>query len=561
MKKENTFLLYAIVVFTGFLLITNFFIPITYAINDDTTMKAIAAGTISGVPDGHLIFVKYSLGVIIAFLYKILGGIDWYGCTMLGIILICVLLFAVRVKRLFKNNYVYGILSLLAVFIIVIFENYVSFQFTVVSAIAAATAIFYYNTIDSKKEICWTEYIIVIILALISFCVRYETFIMALPFAGISFLFKDVKWKEKIIVGLLLLFGLGAITITENLAYASSDWQNYREYTKIRSRVYDYHGIPNYEKNKDFYDWLGMNEYDVENLQSYNLYLVEDVEDGIIQKIADYNAEKHEEKTIVQQTKEVLRKLIKGYFLNSSVLINGLAKIILIANIWFEIRNKRKTVWANILFFCLDIVLIFYLACQGRMVERVTTALFMIEFYSVLSIWCEEHQDKIERLLKNKLSKIILCGMIVLSTFMIFDVYNNQKSQYNKNLEWEELQSFFAENSSNIYFVNAFDICRYTDNFNIFEKNSLKNYIKLGEWSSFSPVEQAELNRNEIMEVDEAIIQNENIYLIFERPSEALTNHYLEKYESVEWIVVDEVRVNGKNMSVYKLQGEKNDKL
>lgn len=66
----------------GFLIISRIFIPITYAVNDDTTMKAIASGAMSGSPDGHLIFVKYALGVVIALLYRLFGEIDWYGCVI-----------------------------------------------------------------------------------------------------------------------------------------------------------------------------------------------------------------------------------------------------------------------------------------------------------------------------------------------------------------------------------------------------------------------------------------------------------------------------------------------
>ena len=232
-----------------------------------------------------------------------------------------------------------------------------------------------------------------------------------------------------------------------------------------------------------------------------------------------------------------------------------LAKMVILANLWFEFKNRRKTGWLNLLFLAVEAALVVYLALDGRILTRVMTALFLIEFYSALSIWCREHQECMGMMLKSKISKLALVGMVVLSGFMIFDVYENQKVQYEDNLEWEKLQAFYQMNSENVYFTNTYYIWQYTDNFNVFEKNTLKNYSKLGEWSSFSPVEDEELNRYGITDVDEALIEKENVYLIYEEPFEAITDHYLEQYNGVEWNQVDEVIIAGETVPVYKLQG------
>ena len=50
-------------------------------------MRNVAAGVITGMPDAHLLHVKYCLGLLIASLYRIAPGLDWYGLTMIGIIM------------------------------------------------------------------------------------------------------------------------------------------------------------------------------------------------------------------------------------------------------------------------------------------------------------------------------------------------------------------------------------------------------------------------------------------------------------------------------------------
>ena len=69
------------------------------------------------------------------------------------------------------------------------------------------------------------------------------------------------------------------------------------------------------------------------------------------------------------------------------------------------------------------------------------------------------------------------------------------------------------------------------------------------------PVEDEELKRYGITDVDKALIEKENVYLIYEEPFDAITDHYLEQYNDVEWNQVDELIIAGKTMPVYKLQG------
>ena len=260
---------------------TRFFVPMLYAVNDDVIMRTIASGELTGTPDGHLIYVQYAVGVMIAFLYKIYKHIDWYGCFMQLVLFFCTGLLVWRAKKIFKDNIFFGIVTLFAVFMVAIFENIVCFQFTVVSAVAGAAAIFYYWTIDTNQKNYRREYLIVLLLAWLSFGLRGNVFIMALPFAGIAFLFKNTKWKEKLILCALLFAGLLSITVIEKAAYATPEWDNYYDFNEYGTvPLYDYYGFPSYEENKEFYESIGLQEYDLKNLEEYNLYFVDGIDEG-----------------------------------------------------------------------------------------------------------------------------------------------------------------------------------------------------------------------------------------------------------------------------------------
>ena len=70
-------------------------------------------------------------------------------------------------------------------------------------------------------------------------------------------------------------------------------------------------------------------------------------------------------------------------------------------------------------------------------------------------------------------------------------------------------------------------------------------------------MEDAELERYGIEDVASALVDKDNVYLIYEGPFDAITNSYADQYKEVEWIQVDEVIIAGESMPVYKLQGVK----
>ena len=146
--------------------------------------------------------------------------------------------------------------------------------------------------------------------------------------------------------------------------------------------------------------------------------------------------------------------------------------------------------------------------------------------------------------------------MICLTLFMTAEVCQNQQIKYQRNLEWETLQAFCRDNPENVYFTNTYYVVRYTDNFQVFRKSYLKNCSRLGEWTTFSPVDNAEMKRYGIDKVDKAFIEQENVYLIFESPASWVDAHYLGEYGSIQWIEVDQAPMGQGYMPVYKLQAK-----
>lgn len=233
---------------------------IVYSINDDLAMLDIAAGTFSGRPDGHLIFIKYPLGFIISLLFLVNRHVDWYGLTLLGYLLLCLALIVFRVldSAVTTRQKIGGLLAVGAGFLLFGINLVTDIQFTTTAGALAATAIFWlFTTPAANPSRLLFENSVTAWLLLSAFCVRANVFYLALPFALVLFLIRYAdpgrrrlrNWQLPVVVAA----GIGLILLIELAAYATPAWQQYKAYNVARSQLFDYHDMPEYTGNEAFY--------------------------------------------------------------------------------------------------------------------------------------------------------------------------------------------------------------------------------------------------------------------------------------------------------------------
>ena len=123
-------------------------VPFIYDINDDVAMRNVAAGVITGAPDAHLLHIKYLLGLVISGLYQCFPGLDWYGLTMIGVVLLsfalCLYRGLVSEKGIFWKIIYAGIGLLLMTALGT--QHVSAFQWTTAAGIAGAAGIFLFYT-------------------------------------------------------------------------------------------------------------------------------------------------------------------------------------------------------------------------------------------------------------------------------------------------------------------------------------------------------------------------------------------------------------------------------
>lgn len=546
-----------------YLLIIMQVIPITYAINDDVAMRDIASGSLTGTPDYHLIFIKAAFGWVLTGLYRCFEGIDWYGCVFLGMMVLCCGILLERwnswcIQKDKKPWYIIGwyVIGITGILL----EHMLNFQFTVTAAILAGTAIFLYGTTGREDNNFYGRTGSVLILLWLSFCVRSDVLFMAVPFGGLLFLAKADSIKRKVITALIAMVGLLGIMVFEKEAYGSEEWQAYLSYNDERSMVYDYYGVPAYEENREFYEKIGLKEYDVENLKRYNLCFVNDLETGKMHQIAGYAKEQYfAENSLGKRMKAGIKAALKGELDPENLLLNGLTKFVIGFNIFLSLkRKKKKEFLTNLGFLLCEGGLISYLGLQGRFPTRVGTALFLIELGSAAALLYQEELGT-ESLdwRKNKVRLSYITGaLILLFGARLFSIKQKQQKMYQYNREYEILQDFYQEHEENVYFIAEWFVSGYSDIFHLQRKNSKANGFEMGGWLALSPIYEEELRQNGIeCSADEAIIENENVYVILVAPSSKIEAHYEEKYHDIMWEQKDCAPVFSTEVPVFKIIG------
>ncbi len=571
-QKNSTGLLCAAAAALYFLLIF-ILIPFTYGINDDMTLRDIASGAVSGTPDGHLIYVQYVLGKLISLLYMAVQGIDWYALVWLGLMLFCFGLLLYRTAalcRCIKRSLLAGLFGALVLFTLVYLDYFVNFQYTIVASITGGTAVFFYFTMDPEKPLYvrLREYAVIALLAWITYCIRSQVFMLAVPFGAVLFLGKKkIRIAEKAMFLAAVLAGIFVVFIIERGAYSSQEWKDFRNFNQARTEIYDYYGVPPYSENEAFYESIGMEECDVVNLERYRLYFTDGLETGKLEETAEY-AEKlwKETQTPIQRVKNGIKLAAKGFGAESNLLVNIAAKLFLAAVLIRGWKRRRKDFWMGGSLLLIEGALWLYLGCEGRLPDRVGAALLITEFSCALALLFHGCMDEGKEVSLVK-SRVLAAGFFVLAAAVcglhIASVREERMSAARRNEEFERFNAYFAEHSENVYFYPVDFSGDYTENLRIFRSFEVSNGFPLGGWLTFSPLREAGLGKYGIQEVDKALIEKDNIYLVMTSASSRIDEHYLQKDIEIKWEQTDQAPVFQTEVPVWKLsaEGETNDDI
>lgn len=559
-KNKKWAALWAISSSILFLIVCICGIPFMYQVCDDKYLMQFASGQYTGEPSDYMIHIRFPISYVYSFLYKVIVGVDWYGTIMIGMQLICVSLLMYKVLKKIDSNkakaivvaLVYGLMFSMWV------TEIVSITYTTSAAFLGLTAIVWYAISDHKIK----DYIFCILLMVITYNIRYETFYMVVPFAGVIWLYDFIMSKKKmqpILFAVGVGVGLLAVIGFDNHMYGSEEWKHLFAYNGKRILLYDYYhdDLLDYEKYKSVYNELGMDETDRDIIESYDVTLVPELQDQIQELV---NAHK-EERSIGERLKTDVKTIFSGVLMGNK-LVTLLTALVWMFTLILLIKYKD---WIRVRLACgfigLQIVLWLYLGFRGRVMTRVSRS--MMFMFSIMALLCIYYfwQDKKEEIQWNHIPKYVyvVCGIILIGTSSV-----SYAKQRNINIDsysrtnYYDVESYCNAHSDNFYFVDLYSISDYEGgyHYNFFNKNEYVNFAMLGDWMGYSPLFWQKLNDKGITNIQDSIFKKDgNVYVIASTDKDM---SFIEKLrDNVTCNVIDTINSSqGIVYNVYQFQAE-----
>ena len=296
-----------------------------YDLNDDVLMKDIMAGVYTGEPEGHNIQMLWLISAFVSLLYRLVGGLPWYGLFLCFCQYGSLALIAHRSLEFCRTKKGKALLLLMEglLFVGLFLNHLTAVQYTLVCTLMASAAAFLFMTTDitlpAGKFV--RKNMGVILMVALAYLIRSEMLLLVLPMicaAGV------IKWgsedriftweharKYLTVIGAILA-GIAVGQVSHMVAYGSYEWQKFTEYFDNRTELYDFQTIPEYEANREFYDSIGLAESERELLSNYNFGLDEKIDEKLLGEIAVYAAAtRSEEKPFLTNLRESMGNYVR----------------------------------------------------------------------------------------------------------------------------------------------------------------------------------------------------------------------------------------------------------
>ncbi|HOU68996.1 MAG TPA: hypothetical protein PKW49_10565 [Paludibacteraceae bacterium] len=196
----------------------------------------ISSGYSGNAPDGHLVFINYLYGIIVASLYKTFLGVEWYTllfCIIHIFSLSCILYMIVRSKKDLVGKIVFGVLLYVIELRIIVL-----FQFTTTAALCAFTGLCLLLKPTTKRIVVGMPFF------LLGTLIRFDAAMLVSLLIVPLFLYKafvdNSLFKTYIWVGCVCLFVAFSLKQIDVLIYSSNEqWYYYKEYNEERGKIND----------------------------------------------------------------------------------------------------------------------------------------------------------------------------------------------------------------------------------------------------------------------------------------------------------------------------------
>lgn len=543
-------------------------LPFYLELNDDALIQALSSGAFTGVPETHNIQMLFPGSLLLSLLYRLAGGIPWYGLLLLFLQALCVLLVLRQVFfRIRKgSDRVAAMILASGLFLTALYQHFLFLTYTFTAGMLSATAVLLIlndgdgkGTRGEKRKVAEREpnnRPLAIILVVIAFCLRSELLLLTFPFVLLAFLFRVDRFRREngtgkgfLLYGRILLWMMGLMAVcflSDQIAYSRKDWREFRALFDARTRLYDFEQIPSYQEDRNFYRKIGLEETDVTLLQNYNFALDPKIDAEKMRLVAE-EANRMEAKMHPPASR--LKKAVSIYvwrlhhfvlpvsFRDSNTDMPYLAIVLLLYLLAFLIMHRTGVLWKLALLFLCRSTLWTYMIYNGRIMNRVMHSLLLVELFFLIGMVLPELGKEWDAG-KKRLSVAGFIVLVAASFLFIPGQMQNVSGEVRKREEFNrpyEKMLASLEQKRGFTFIDVYSSVDYT--VKALGKQSLLKPTKetlAGGWAAKSPLYEKKLRHFGIRNMEEGLLQ-ENVTFLAEKEEDLswLTDYYRDRKENV----------------------------
>lgn len=504
--------------------------------SDDAQMRAIASGAFTGHTDGHLVFMKYVLGVFISSLYNVFPEYNCYGIFFFGLIACVMVLYCTYFleERFYFQAMLFG-----TAFIIIVIPLILELNFTYSAVIVGSLSLFYQiiDNYNSKKN-----KVIFVLSLWLCYCIRYEVFFMMLPFLLLDVVYKAILhtsdrkvFMKELVKPYLYVFILLLITvIVEKTAYSSEDWRKFIEYNNNRTQVIDYSDWPGYAENQDMYLKYGIDENKYE-LLDYSRLSISGVDmENLMNDVVKVLKQRKTMQEIKNNLVTACYQMYNGFFGKEYSLVNIIIVALLSACLVFGLINNHSKyyIWKIILSYIGYLLMWFALVYAGRPIFRVCVSLQIVIFMFLCSEFIINWKVAAQCVDTTTGLKIFYIGVTVFLLFNVLNIANDKSVDHKRIINDQTTISKYCEKYNNsVYLVHGSEYAFTQDN-SLKNVSMSNNVIYPGGWITNSPLFKEQIRNHGIEDIFCDLINADNVYYIDK--NEKQCDIILKYYNSME---------------------------
>ncbi len=526
-----------------------------YDLNDDVMINDILAGNYTGTSSAYSIQLLYPLSFLLSLCYLVMGSVNWYGLFLCGAIYICCYLLVERTMSFGKKWMTQMLLGLaaFALFILFFYYTFIMVQYTVVAGLLTATGAFLLVT--GEMESTWQGFLRKnignIVLIVMGFCLREEMVLLLMPFVGLAGIFRwsvevsmfSFKQMQKYIISFLALLGsMGICYIIHFVAYGSEEWNTFFHFFDARTQLYDYTGIPDYEKNQEFYEELGLGKEQQQLLLEYSFGLEPEIDEVIMSALADHATNLQ---SVAYPFEDRIKQSILEYKYRTLNFTQGSREqtdfplnfvVLMLYGFLFvcAILYKRYGYLVHIVL--LSIVrsgLWLFIIYGLRTPVRITVPLYFMEVCMLCGYLLVLHRNSTKI---QKSMGIFLAGMLCITACsQVGMVHDNIKDELEvreqNNVANLEIREYAKEHADEFLLLDVYSVVSFSEKIFVDRENLLDNYGIISSWAANSPLEREKYNHFGLAPIGEALLTEEHVVVVHkvERPLDWLEAYYESK--------------------------------